>query len=633
MSRRRHADEALREHFDEAFYRAQAGASLADGDDPVEHYLTAGGRQGWSPHPLFKQDFYLANSEAAAQSDADPFVDFLVAGSRRGDAPHPLFVTRRYLRQQPGAADHPLGAWGHFLANDQARWPHPDGDSMGVRRRGGQAWADVVGAATLGHLAVPDHRGFQRIMDDFDHEAGAILQSRMADVVRDLRAPPTVSVIVPTKDRAHSVGTAIESIRSQTYPHWELVVVDDGGSDDTAEVVAAFDDPRISYVYQENTGVAGARNHGVRHSSGELLAFLDSDNTWVPEFLATMVGFLRTEGLRAAYCASELRSDNRVQYRGRALDVAALRERNYIDCITLTFERALLPALGGAAFDERLRRVVDWDLLIRLAEVTPLGYAPFVGTSYDLWEDHRGDRISYHESIGYRFVVRGKHLVDWQAAPAIEPGLASIVMSVPKAPAARSVVGALSWARRLRESGLVHELVIVDQGLADMPAIRLRVLEQVVPDVLVLRLPDGGTRPLGRNWAAAHARGDVLVVTDPDVEIESADLAVLVERARGRAPAIVQPHIAKADDGRTSQPGTTDGRVFAIDAESYRALGGMDPLFVRGGADADLGLRAAQRGILTLEGDVEATARQPAEEACWVPTAEDQREFTRRWGS
>jgi O-antigen biosynthesis protein len=136
----------------------------------------------------------------------------------------------------------------------------------------------------------------------------------------------------------------------------------------------------------------------------------------VPEFLEVMVGFLRGEGHRAAYSASELRSEDRVEYRGRPLHREALRERNYIDCITLVHERALIDEVGG--FDESLRRVVDWDLLIRLAEVTDLAYAPFVGTSYDLW-DERGDRITLHESVGYRHVVRHKHLVDLSAAPAI----------------------------------------------------------------------------------------------------------------------------------------------------------------------------------------------------------------------
>jgi glycosyltransferase involved in cell wall biosynthesis len=90
-----------------------------------------------------------------------------------------------------------------------------------------------------------------------------------------------VSAIIPTYNRASLVGRSIESALAQTYRDLELVVVDDGSTDDTRAVVESYG-PRVRYVYQVNAGVSAARNLGMRHARGEFVAFLDSDDTWRP---------------------------------------------------------------------------------------------------------------------------------------------------------------------------------------------------------------------------------------------------------------------------------------------------------------------------------------------------------------
>ena len=91
-----------------------------------------------------------------------------------------------------------------------------------------------------------------------------------------------VSVIIPTYNYGRFIAKAIESVLAQTHPIEEIIVVDDGSTDETAETVAKFA-PRVTYTRQRNSGVCAARNSGVKHSSGDFIAFLDADDIWHPE--------------------------------------------------------------------------------------------------------------------------------------------------------------------------------------------------------------------------------------------------------------------------------------------------------------------------------------------------------------
>jgi glycosyltransferase involved in cell wall biosynthesis len=100
-----------------------------------------------------------------------------------------------------------------------------------------------------------------------------------------------VSVIMPTFNRADTIRRAIRSVQAQTFTEWELIVVDDGSTDDTVALIEGCD-PRLKLIRQENQGTAGARNAGLRASAGSYIAFLDSDDEWLPHHLELCVGFL-----------------------------------------------------------------------------------------------------------------------------------------------------------------------------------------------------------------------------------------------------------------------------------------------------------------------------------------------------
>ena len=104
---------------------------------------------------------------------------------------------------------------------------------------------------------------------------------------------PKVSVIIPTYQYDSFIGEAIDSVLAQTYKDYELIVVDDGSIDRTREIISKYGS-NINYIYQENKGLAAARNTGIRATKGEYLSFLDADDAWLPNKLEVEVEFLDT---------------------------------------------------------------------------------------------------------------------------------------------------------------------------------------------------------------------------------------------------------------------------------------------------------------------------------------------------
>lgn len=105
-----------------------------------------------------------------------------------------------------------------------------------------------------------------------------------------------VSIILPTYNRATFIEAALESVLAQTYANWECIIIDDGSSDNTKEILEKYQDERFRYIYQENQGVSGARNTGIAETRGEVIALLDSDDVWMPNKLATQIKYMRDNG-------------------------------------------------------------------------------------------------------------------------------------------------------------------------------------------------------------------------------------------------------------------------------------------------------------------------------------------------
>lgn len=195
-----------------------------------------------------------------------------------------------------------------------------------------------------------------------------------------MRHKPTVSVVLPVHNREKLVRRAIESVLAQNMTDFELVVVDDCSADATAAVVEEYcTDPRVQLDRcSENLGPAGARNRGVELSSGNYIAFQDSDDRWFPEKLTQQVSILKKMSDRqACYCGALYYAENQCYYipRGAAFDLKRAEKGDLSGEVlygnpttpqTLMVERHAFDAIGG--FDTSLKINEDWDLAIRLAQ-------------------------------------------------------------------------------------------------------------------------------------------------------------------------------------------------------------------------------------------------------------------------
>jgi hypothetical protein len=200
---------------------------------------------------------------------------------------------------------------------------------------------------------------------------------------------PAVSIIMPTWNRGKFVGAAIRSIQAQRFADWELIVVDDGSGDDTAEVMAAFaTDGRIRYVWAPHAGQCPARNRGLRLANGALIAYLDSDNIWYPGYLAGAVAMFATHPeVDCAYGAmvTQAHGDQRILF--ESFDRQRLLDSNFIGMSTFIHRRALLERYGG--FDEGLLSLEDWDLILRYTSHAPAYRLPFLAVRYRVVDEQR----------------------------------------------------------------------------------------------------------------------------------------------------------------------------------------------------------------------------------------------------
>jgi glycosyltransferase involved in cell wall biosynthesis len=199
----------------------------------------------------------------------------------------------------------------------------------------------------------------------------------------------TVSVVIPTHNHAHFLAQALESALGQTRAPLEVIVVDDGSTDATAEVLASFADC-IRLIRQPQRGVAAARNAGAASAVGDYLAFLDADDVWLPHKLERQTAHLRdAPELGLVHCSVE-EIDEQGRARGYRRDGLA----GWLFEEFLLFRRAILLGGGSGAvmpravfaavggFDERLSTSADWDFYCRLAARYAIGFVPEVLLRY-----------------------------------------------------------------------------------------------------------------------------------------------------------------------------------------------------------------------------------------------------------
>jgi glycosyltransferase involved in cell wall biosynthesis len=224
-----------------------------------------------------------------------------------------------------------------------------------------------------------------------------------------------VSVIIPAYNQADYLPKAIHSVLDQTCTDFEILVVDDGSTDATADVANALTDERVRYIYQENRGLSAARNTGIKHSSGKYLTYLDSDDQFLPEKLEVLVNVLEENphfGFAAGQAIPIDEDDIPV---GEIFDVplpddsSQLLLGNPLHVGSVMVERSWQEIVGF--FDETLRSYEDWDMWLRLARAgCPMTY---VARPVSLYRFHRHQMTRQGKQMTTAtFAVLDKHFAD-----------------------------------------------------------------------------------------------------------------------------------------------------------------------------------------------------------------------------
>ena len=210
---------------------------------------------------------------------------------------------------------------------------------------------------------------------------------------------PTVSVIIPTYNRAHLISRAIKSVLNQTYQDFEVIVVDDGSTDNTEEVIKEFQkkDERIKYVrHEKNKGGSAARNTGIKAARGAYIAFLDSDDEWLPEKLKKQMKFFKNASPEGGVVYTgfiykdELGGGTSKQHipkkRGWIFE-DILAENCVGTTSTVIIKRKCFEKAG--LFDENLPSCQDWDMWLKLARHYKFHFIPQVLVKCFKQHEHR----------------------------------------------------------------------------------------------------------------------------------------------------------------------------------------------------------------------------------------------------
>ena len=187
---------------------------------------------------------------------------------------------------------------------------------------------------------------------------------------------PMVSVIIPAFNRGNMIREAVDSVLDQDFPDAELIVVDDGSTDDTPRLLAAYGDG-LRLIRQENRGVSAARNVGIRAASGALIALLDSDDEWLPGKLTAQTEYFKAHPDTLICQTQEIWIRNGVRVnpgKRHRKEAGIIFERSLALCLVspsaVMMRKSLLAEVG--LFDETLPACEDYDLWLRIAWKHPI---------------------------------------------------------------------------------------------------------------------------------------------------------------------------------------------------------------------------------------------------------------------
>ncbi|MEM1342979.1 MAG: glycosyltransferase [Pseudomonadota bacterium] len=368
--------------FDGAFYLATNPDVRVARMDPLAHFCRHGWKEDRNPSPNFSMAFYRRTVAEAADPAVNPLLHYIHTGRAAGVATAPS-------TPPPRSAAHCAFLDDPAVGPDMAK---PWQENSAILKALGQDPA--------------------KASDTLPEEVRTLASAALAE------NPLKVSVVVPTWNREATVAEAINSALAQTYPPSEILVVDDGSEDDSVAVIEKTFANEIArgqvvVIQNEHAGVSAARNAGLKAATGDLIAYLDSDNVWRPDFLLVMAGlFAESDEVMTAYAAlqSHDKDTGRSVVRATPYDRQSLLHTNFID-LNVFVHRALVHKQSGL-FDEALKRLVDWDFVLRATRFYPPAFVPHVGVDYYLDEKGLGNITRTVPLSKNRHYVLARHAME-----------------------------------------------------------------------------------------------------------------------------------------------------------------------------------------------------------------------------
>lgn len=220
-----------------------------------------------------------------------------------------------------------------------------------------------------------------------------------------------VSIVMPMYNSGLYVAQSIESVQAQTYPYWELLIVDDVSTDDSVAIVEAYarKDSRIKLLHNpQNSGAAEARNYALREARGRWIAFLDSDDLWLPEKLAKQVPFMANNGYHFSYTQYREMDDNGV-HTGvmltgpKKVGKAKLFAYDYIGCLTVMYEREHV----GLIQIPNLKKRNDYAMWLKVVKHCPCYLLPELLAEYRV----RSSGSVTNRNAGIRKIIKHYYIM------------------------------------------------------------------------------------------------------------------------------------------------------------------------------------------------------------------------------
>jgi len=559
--------------FDRAWYQVRYPDIASAGVDPLVHFLETGWQELRDPHPLFSTSFYIGQNPDVREAKVNPLLHYIRTGAREQRNPSPVFHGRYYTQQLAVEIPDDQTPLAHYLRHGHKGQadPNPLFDNSYYHKHNPD-----VAAAGMNPLVHYQIAGGHELRDPGPFFSASYYAARHPELQQSDATPlahyylrhgeqedwqdiafetaPKISILTPVYNvDGRYLKNCVGSVRSQSYPNWELCLVDDGSPAEhiqplLAEFAAA--DSRIKIkILEENQGIAGATNAAVAMATGEFITFLDNDDELAPHALMEMAKGIREHNGDIYYSDEEIiDADGNVTATHCKPDYSPdlLLSHNYITHL-LMVRKALLNEAGG--LDTSLDGAQDYDLILRLVELTDrIVHIPKVLYS---WRSIATSTAADPEAKGYAGLAGRTALENALQRRRIEgevlPGNKKFYYRVRRKITAAPLVSIIipfkdqpEYLRRCVESILNttgyqnFEVIGVDNNSEEQEtAALLDELTQLDPRVSFIQYNKPFNYSAINNYAVEHANGEHLILMNNDIEVLNVDwLEALLEHSQ-----------------------------------------------------------------------------------------------------